>query len=80
MTVDFDKWFAEQGRRVASNSPTMEGPTIDDNLPEGVWDRDGRYVCECCVCGRICELPVDVSEIGQEGCEHYCGSSPQCCP
>lgn len=40
--------------------------------------RTGRWECECCVCGRYYELPVDTMEVAA-GDIFHCGGSPSCC-
>ena len=58
---------------------------VEFELPEGVIEyREGsgypKYEVQCCMCEKWVELPCDVSEIPQQGYEHYCGGSPRCCP
>ncbi len=67
----FGEWFNAQ-----------EAPTIEpqDELPEGIIERDGKYLAECRGCEKLTEIPVGIDEIPQTGYEHYCGGNPWCCP
>lgn len=50
-------------------------------LPYGIIESSpGIYEVRCCHCGEWSEIPCDLSEIPQEGYDHYCGRSPSCCP
>ncbi len=53
---------------------------IDKPLPDGIWEKDGKYMCSCCRCERVEEIPCDISEIPEEEYRHYCGGSQRCCP
>lgn len=53
--------------------------SVGPSLPEFVTLVEGRFMVECCVCEKLHELPVDLSEVS-EGDKFYCGGSPRCCP
>lgn len=69
---DFGQWFSEQA--------PQQAPQDDDDLPEGVWERDGKYLATCCACERDTEILCDIREIPATDYRHYCGGSPRCCP
>jgi hypothetical protein len=74
---DFGRWMAEQ-----SAEPVQPAPA-EIELPEGVWEEDGKYMARCCKCHEDCVLDFDLSEIlkwGEAYYDHYCGGSPRCCP
>lgn len=50
-------------------------------LPDGVTaDGAGEYEAECRGCGQMKPIICDISEVPEEGYEHWCGGSPSCCP
>lgn len=49
-----------------------------DELPDGVWERDGRLFYECLSCKNTIPLECDPDEFDPEVA--YCGSSPRCLP
>jgi hypothetical protein len=51
-----------------------------DDLPEGIWEQDGKYMAECCCCGKYDEIPVGLDEIPEDGYKHHCGGSDRCIP
>ena len=67
----FDKWFAEQGKVT---------PEPEPDLPEGVWEKDGKFVAKCLSCGDTYELPIDPIEEGFDQDMSYCGGSQYCVP
>ncbi len=67
----FGEWFNTQA------SPETEP---QDELPEGIVERDGEYLAECCCCHEYKPLFCDISEVPKTGYEHYCGGAPWCCP
>jgi hypothetical protein len=68
--LNFDAWLRQP---IAPTESAKE-------LPEDIWEVDGKYMAECRRCGNRDEIPVDISEIPMTGYDHYCGRSPQCCP
>ena len=60
-----------RGRIIAYSPPPPE-------LPEGLWERDGRLFYECRVCDRAVELECEPDELDPEVA--YCGGSPRCLP
>lgn len=69
--ISFDKWLNSQGKDTEIN---------EDDLPDGITERDGKFYADCCRCERETEIYCDISEIPNDGYEHYCGGSPRCCP
>ena len=51
-----------------------------ETLPEGVWDRDGKFFAKCRSCENTYEVCWDVDEEGFDQDMSYCGGSPSCCP
>lgn len=47
-------------------------------LPDGVWERDGRLFYTCLSCERATELHCDLEEF--DPAQAYCGGSPRCLP
>lgn len=49
-----------------------------DELPEGVFETDGKLMFVCRACDQTVELICDVEEFDPEMA--YCGGSPWCLP
>jgi PHP family Zn ribbon phosphoesterase len=47
-------------------------------LPEGVFERDGKYFATCRSCERNYELGYYPEEFNSD--TNYCGGSPRCLP
>lgn len=72
----FDRWLDDFFEGMSTTPPQPE-PII----PDGVYDVNGIYMVDCCVCGKSDEVPVDLCELPTDGYyDHYCGGSPRCCP
>ncbi len=50
----------------------------EDDLPEGLWERDGKLFYECRSCERAVPLECEPWEFDPEVA--YCGGSPRCLP
>lgn len=68
---DFNSWFKDFS--IEKKEKIVE-------LPEGVWESDGKYIVRCCRCDQVGEIHCDISEIPQQDYEHYCGGSDRCIP
>lgn len=72
MSLSFERWFLEQGRKPA--------PATEPELPDGLWrGGDGKVYFAC----RVCEEPTELYWSLSEGFDKdmaYCGGSPRCCP
>lgn len=68
--------------KVGDNSVTLYNKDGEEEetelLPDGVWDRDGKYFADCCSCHEETEIECDLDEFDLDN--HYCGRSPRCCP
>jgi hypothetical protein len=73
---DFGRWFQEQSAPAAAPTVALD----DDDLPEGVFMRDGKFFATCHACERDTEILCDIREIPATDYRHYCGGSPRCCP
>ena len=49
-----------------------------DELPDGLWERDGVYYFECNACGNESEWYVEPEDFELHGLGNYCGWSPWC--
>jgi hypothetical protein len=77
--MDFDAWFTKSWARATSELAAAE--PAEREVPDGVFEmKDGTYRVHCCVCDRMCELPVGIDEIPMVGYEHYGNCGPSCCP
>jgi len=56
----------------------LDCPVHGEDLPEGLWHRDGKVVFECRGCNQTVELEIDPSEF--DPAVAYCGGSPRCLP
>ncbi len=72
---DFGRWFQEQSLPV---QPQETVPADLPMLPEGVFDRAGKYFATCRSCERDYELGYDPEEFNSD--TNYCGGSPRCLP
>jgi hypothetical protein len=52
----------------------------DDDLPDGLWECDGRLYFECRGCERDTEWEGDPSDFELGHYANVCGGSPRCCP
>lgn len=73
---DFGRWFQDQSLSLAN--PVEPVPAALPMLPEGVFDRGGKYFATCRSCERDYELGYDAEEF--DGDTNYCGGSPRCLP
>lgn len=74
---DFDSWFNQSTREVRKPREQHEAELEEDGT---IWrNAAGVWMCECCVCRKNYELPIDTMEV-YAGCEFHCGGSPSCCP
>lgn len=51
-----------------------------DELPDGLWERDGVYYFECNACGNESEWYGEIEDFELRGPANYCGGSPRCIP
>jgi hypothetical protein len=79
LTVDF--WTVRNTREVTVTQAMIDsGDLQDQDLPEGVFDRDGKHFATCVGCERDTEILCDIREIPATDYRHYCGGGPRCCP
>lgn len=71
---DYGAWLDDLTQAVTAASATA--------LPEGITQgaSPNTYEAQCRVCGDWTALICDLSEVPEEGYEHWCGRSPRCCP
>ena len=76
--MDFERWVNQQKPIEDAAARAAHEAVLEE---DGVaWQDDhGQWWCECCVCRKTMELPVDTLEVSP-GCEFHCGGSPSCCP
>jgi hypothetical protein len=85
MTLDFDRWFQQQGR-AAPPAPEPESESLADQLEALGLDlhKDGSVWGRCCICDGGIRLTDYMSaeeclrDVDPEN--QYCGGSPRCCP
>lgn len=71
----FGQWFNDFGNPTVHDNP----PEPLDDMPDCVYEKDGGFVADCCVCGRPTEVDrEDFDKITKY--DIYCGGSPSCCP
>ncbi len=66
----FGRWFAECGEKAE--------PVAVLELPEGVFEKDGKYFGTCRRCEVTFYIDADLSEINYDNL--YCGRSQYCMP
>lgn len=49
-------------------------------LPDGLWERDGRYYFACLTCGEETEWEVEPEDFVFGYYANVCGGSPRCLP
>lgn len=74
---DFGRWFTDQGQAEQQLKPQEEA---DDMLPDGVWERGGKYMANCRSCDYSYEISWDVEKEGFDPDMSYCGRSDRCIP
>lgn len=67
-----------RGRITAVVWPPAPEPPAPPPLPEGVWERGGRFFYTCLACEHATELHCDLEEFDPD--QAYCGGSPRCLP
>lgn len=54
---------------------------IDENdLPDGLYLKDGQIVFECRSCGNWTEWPAEIEDFELGADTNVCGGSPWCLP
>jgi hypothetical protein len=70
------RWWLPWLRRYAGDEEMIL--TEEDQLPDGLFERDGKIMFTCRGCDKSVPLEVDVSEFDPDVA--YCGGSPWCLP
>jgi hypothetical protein len=72
----FGEWFGQQGRAAAPAAIPDE-----DELPEGLYMRDGAVMATCRRCERDYEWPAEIEKFpGESDYYNLCGGSESCIP
>lgn len=53
---------------------------VPEELPDGLWWRDGKLMYECGSCGQPSEWPVEIEDFELGHYANVCGGSPRCIP
>lgn len=52
----------------------------EPELPEGLWEKDGKIMFECRTCGAWTEWPAEIEDYEHGVAENVCGGSQWCLP